>query len=162
MLTVWCYRPLSNHISIGRVAWTWVGHSSPQRLLHHCTQQPLGSCFSYIHPLELAPNGVIGFEAISRRLGFLTFPAQVCRHSALLFQVHFVWPLMRFCSECAFVWVRAQRCLTASMAFTASDWSWMWVEKKKGEKEHLSPFHSINHDSSFSSTSLILLSFSFL
>ncbi len=62
---------------------------------------------------------------------------------------------------CVCVWERARRCFTASMAFAASDWSWMWIGEKKKEKEkkrkkkHLSPFHSINHDSSFSSTSLV-------
>lgn len=49
---------------------------------------------------------------------------------------------------------RARQCLTASAAFNASDWSWMWIGGEKREKKHLSLFHSINHDSSFSSTSL--------
>lgn len=35
MLTVWCYRPLCNRTSVGKVAWTWVGNSTPHSLLHH-------------------------------------------------------------------------------------------------------------------------------
>lgn len=121
----------------------------------------------FIHPSVQVreKNDVIGFEAISYCLCLLTFPAQVCRHSAPLLQVHFVWPLMRCCVVCAYVcvWERARQCFTASTAFTGSDWSWMWIWKKKdGEKGHLSLSHSINHDSSFSSTSLVPPSFPFL
>lgn len=35
MLTVWCYRPLSDHISVGKVVRTWVGNSTPRHRLHH-------------------------------------------------------------------------------------------------------------------------------
>lgn len=81
-------------------------------------------------------RNVIGFEAISHCLCLLTFPAQVCRHSAPLFWVHFVWPLMRCCGVCVCACVR--RCFTASAAFTGSDWSWIWIEKKKREKRSTS------------------------
>lgn len=63
-------------------------------------------------------------------------------------------------SVCIYVFEWAGQCFTASTAFTASDWSWMGIGKKR-EKKHLSPLHSINHDSSFSSTSLVPPSFTF-
>lgn len=41
-----------------------------------------------------------------------------------------------FCGVCVHVsvWERARQCFTASTAFTASDWSWMWIQKKKEKR----------------------------
>lgn len=81
------------------------------------SRQPLGSCFLYTHLQKLAENGVIEFEAISHCLCFYTFSAQVCLpaqvflYSALLFQVHFVWPLMRFCGVCVRLCVGASEAM---------------------------------------------------
>lgn len=83
------------------------------------------------------------------------FFAQVWLYSALLFQVHFVWPLKRFCGVSALVcgieWGDASLPLRPSLPQIGVECEW----GKKREKKHLSSFHSINHDSSFSSTSLV-------
>ena len=82
-------------------------------------------------------------------------PAQVCFYSALLFQVHFVWPLMRFCGVRALVCGSKRGDASLPRRPSLPQIGVECESEKKREKKHLSPFHSINHDSSFSSTSLV-------
>lgn len=87
MLTVWCYRPLCNHTSAGKVAWTWVGNSTPHILHHHseltATFRLMFFTHAHIHK-NLHHMMWLNLEVISHRLCFHTFSAQVCLNSALL------------------------------------------------------------------------------
>lgn len=100
---------------------------------------------------------MIEFEAISRCLWFHTFSAQVCLPSQVCLYSALLSRFILFDHSCVFV-----VCVSEAMLHCLYGLRRLRLAsngnrggRKKREKKHLSPFHSINHDSSFSSTSLV-------
>lgn len=151
----------SNCFSIGKVAWTWVGRSTPRSLLHQSAHTATSRLMFFIYPsIKVGRKWRVESKAIIHHVRYtfsaqVCLPAQVCFYSALLFQVHFVWPLMRFCGVRAFVCGSKRGDASLPRRPSLPQIGVECESEKKREKKHLSPFHSINHDSSFSSTSLV-------
>lgn len=130
MLTVWCYRPLSSHISIGKVVWTWVGISTPHNLLHHCA---LTATFRLTVFVRIQSGG-----AISHSLRFCTCSAHIYLYSALLFHFHFVWPLVHFRGPRVCLHSRALHCLLQpSLPLIGVEWE--SEKRERGRKEAPQP-----------------------
>lgn len=113
------------------------------------SQQPLGLWFSYVY------NLVEPLVTICASVHFLLI---------FTFIQHYFFSFILFDHSCIFVvcvcvclYLCASEGGNASVPLQPSlpQIEWESKKKKKREKKHLSPLHSINHDSSFSSTSLV-------